>query len=173
MLDIAVAEATPWPAPKSGDWAGLVERAVVAAVGATSHAGLADDPASIEISVRLTDDQEMQALNGTWRGKDKPTNVLSFPSVQPDLLPMLANSDDGEILLGDIVLGLETCAREAQDKGLSLEDHAAHLVVHGTLHLLGYDHGEDAEALAMEDIEREAMARLGLGDPYALDETDG
>jgi probable rRNA maturation factor len=90
--------------------------------------------------------------------------------IQPDLLEALANTDDGEVLLGDIVLAYGVCAREAVEKGVPLEDHAAHLIVHGTLHLLGYDHIDDVEADAMEAIERAAMSALGLHDPYQDDE---
>src|SRR3546814_5090708 len=123
-------------------------------------------------SVRLTDDAEVQALNRDFRGKDKPTNVLSFPQVQDDLLEGLANSDaketlGGEILLGDIVLARETCMREAEEKGVSLDDHATHLIVHGTLHLGGYDHMDDASAAAREGLEGKALASLGIDNPYA------
>ena len=87
--------------------------------------------------------------------------------MQDDLLETLANSDDGEILLGDIVLARETCAREAGEKGISLEDHATHLIVHGTLHLVGYDHMDDTSAAAMEAMEVKALASLGIANPYA------
>ena len=108
----------------------------------------------------------MQALNAAYRGKDKPTNVLSFPMVQRDLLDGLANTDDGEVLLGDIILAHGVCAREAAEKGVTAAIHATHLVVHGTLHLLGYDHEGDGEAEAMEAIERAALGSLGIADPY-------
>src|SRR3546814_6772469 len=91
-----------------------------------------------EISLRLTSDEEVRGLNRDYRGKDAPTNVLSFPMVQPDLIEAISeNSDDGEVLLGDIVLAHGVCTREAAEKNLSTEDHAAPLIVHGTLHLLG------------------------------------
>jgi len=151
-----------WPAD---NWTRHAERAVNAAI-AVSGFDLARSPASIEISVRLTSDDEVHALNRQYRQRDKPTNVLSFPMVQPDLIEALANTDDGEVLLGDIVLAQGVCAAEASDKGVSLADHAAHLIVHGVLHLLGHDHMTDAEAGAMEAIEQAAMASLGLHDPY-------
>jgi probable rRNA maturation factor len=132
----------------------------------TPHAALAAAAPLVEIAVRLTDDAEVQTLNRDFRGKDKPTNVLSFPQVQADLLDGLANSDDGEILLGDIVLARETCAREAEEKGVSLAAHATHLIVHGTLHLVGYDHVDDHGAAAMEALEVKALASLGLANPY-------
>ena len=170
MLDVALALAADWPPPAPDqDWGALAARAVAAALATTPHAALAQGGGAIEISVRLTDDAEMQALNAQWRGKDRPTNVLSFPSFPPEQIAGLISEGDAEILLGDVVLGLETCLREAADKGLALAAHASHLVVHGMLHLLGYDHGDDAVAQAMEDRERAAMAALGFDDPYGLD----
>ena len=156
--------------PDIADWEALAASAVSAAIACTPHAGLAAMGADVEIAVRLTGDEEVQALNRDYRQKDKPTNVLSFPMVQPDLIDGLANSDDGEILLGDIVLARETCAREAEERGVPVSAHAAHLIVHGTLHLLGYDHMRDDEAEAMEALEREIMAGLGLHDPYAIED---
>ena len=157
-----------WP---EHNWDALASSSISAALAASPQAALAETAATIEIAVRLTSDAEVQTLNRQYRGQDKPTNVLSFPMVQPDLIETLANTDDGEVLLGDIVLAHETCTREAAERGVSLEDHAAHLVVHGVLHLLGYDHMTDADAEAMEDIERAAMSALGLHDPYEDDET--
>lgn len=153
--------------PPATDWPALAQRAVAAALAETPHGALADAAPLVEVAVRLTDDGEVQALNRDYRGKDKPTNVLSFPQYAPDDFAMLGNTDDGEILLGDIVLALESCAREAADKGVALADHAAHLMVHGTLHLLGYDHLDDASAAAMEGLETKALAKLGIADPYA------
>ena len=127
--------------------------------------------ATIEISVRLASDDEVRTLNAQYRQKDKPTNVLSFPMVQPDLLETMSqNSDDGEVLLGDIILAHGVCVAEAEERGVSVEDHAMHLMVHGTLHLLGYDHIDDDEAEGMEQIERDALAALGLHDPYPITE---
>lgn len=157
-----------WPAHK---WSALAERAATAALATSPQAALAETAATIEIAVRLTSDEEVQTLNRQYRQQDKPTNVLSFPMVQPDLIEGLANSDDGEILLGDIVLAYGVCAHEAAEKDVSLEDHATHLIVHGVLHLLGHDHMNDVDADAMEAIERAAMASLGLHDPYQDSET--
>ena len=117
--------------------------------------------------LRFSDDGEVQTLNRDYRGKDKPTNVLSFPMVAPDLFDTLADSDDGEILLGDIVLAAETVAREAAEKRISIAHHTTHLIVHGTLHLLGYDHEDEGQAEHMEGLERSALAGLGVADPYA------
>ena len=150
------------------DWQSLATRAVSATIAATPHADLATTAATIEISIRLTSDAEVQILNRQYRQQNKPTNVLSFPMVQPDLIDTVANTDDGEVLLGDIVLAFETCTREAVERGVSTQDHATHLIVHGVLHLLGYDHMTDSEAEAMEAIERDVMASLGLHDPYPI-----
>lgn len=152
--------------PHAADWEALVRKAVAAAVEVSPHGGLAAAPALIEVAVRLTDDAAVHALNAAYRGKDAPTNVLSFPMVAPDLLASLANTDDGEVLLGDIVLALGVCQAEATERGISLADHATHLVAHGMLHLLGYDHMDEAEAEAMEELERAALRSLGLADPY-------
>ncbi|SBV31705.1 putative rRNA maturation factor [uncultured Sphingopyxis sp.] len=165
MLSVETHAATPWP--DAVDWDARAAEAAAAALALTPFAALADAAPLVEIAIRLTDDAEVQTLNRDFRGKDKPTNVLSFPQVQDDLLEGLANSDDGEILLGDIVLARETCAREAEEKGVSLADHATHLIVHGMLHLVGYDHMDDPSAAAMEALEVKALASLGIANPYA------
>jgi probable rRNA maturation factor len=165
MLSVETHEASPWH--DALEWEARAAEAVTAALALTPFAALANVAPLVEVSVRLTDDAEVQTLNRDFRGKDKPTNVLSFPQVQADLLESLSNSDDGEILLGDIVLARETCVREAEEKGLSAADHATHLIVHGTLHLLGYDHMDDASASAMEALETKALASLGIANPYA------
>ena len=144
----------------STDWDALAERAVRAAVAGSNLPRLIDSAIDIEVSVRFTDDDEVRALNAEWRGKDKPTNVLSFPMLEPSLL-------------GDIVLARGVCAREAEEKAIPIADHAAHLVVHGTLHLLGYDHEDgEEEAEAMESVERAALASLGIADPYLTETHD-
>ncbi|RYD53947.1 MAG: rRNA maturation RNase YbeY [Sphingomonadales bacterium] len=168
MLDVAALPETPWP---ERDWEDLAIRAAEAAVRQTPYLEWIDHDATIEIAVRLTSDDEVQTLNRQYRHKDKPTNVLSFPMVQPDLLDTVTqNSDDGEVILGDIVLAYGVCVTEAGERGISVEDHATHLIVHGTLHLLGYDHQGDAEAGAMEAMEQAALAELGLHDPYSIRE---
>ena len=153
------------------DWEALARRAVLAAVSASSHDGLIDSETAVEVSVRFTTDDEVRSLNAGYRGKDKPTNVLSFPMVEPDLLGAVPAG--GEVLLGDVVLAHGVCAAEAADKEVPVATHAAHLVVHGTLHLLGYDHETgEADAEAMERIERDALASLGISDPYAVTEAE-
>ncbi|MBC2778844.1 rRNA maturation RNase YbeY [Parasphingopyxis marina] len=165
MIETAVQIGAQWDTDI--DWAALALAATTQAIRQTPHAGLISDPMTVEISVKFTDDEEVRKLNASYRAKDKPTNVLSFPMVQSDMIDALANSDDGEVLLGDIVLAHGVCAREAEDKGIAVRDHAAHLVVHGALHLLGYDHEKgEAEAEAMEAMERTALAILGIADPY-------
>ncbi len=116
--------------------------------------------APVSISLLFADDAEIRVLNADWRDKDKPTNVLSFPASHPPGMP-------GPELLGDIILAYETCAREADDEGKTLADHTTHLIIHGVLHLLGYDHIEQNEAEEMEALEIEALAALGISDPYA------
>jgi len=168
VLETALSIEDPWPA---GEWEALAHRAVTSAMERTPHGEMLTYPVTVEISIRLTTDDEVQTLNAQYRHKDKPTNVLSFPMVQADLLDTIdQNSDDGEVLLGDIVLAYGVCAAEAEERAISLEQHAIHLIVHGTLHLLGYDHLEDREAEAMEAIEIDALAALGLADPYLIRE---
>jgi probable rRNA maturation factor len=169
VIEVAISPDEGWGG--GTDWAALASRAVDAGVRASPQGDLASSAAAIEVSVRFTDDAEVQGLNTAYRQKDQPTNVLSFPMVQRDLLDALTNSDDGEVLLGDIVLARETCAREAAEKGLTIEAHAAHLIVHGTLHLLGHDHETGPDGDAMEAIERAALATMGIDDPYAGDES--
>jgi probable rRNA maturation factor len=168
VLDVAAIPEAPWP---EGEWEALANRAVEAALRQTPFGEWLGWPTTIEIAVRLTSDEEVQTLNRQYRQKDKPTNVLSFPMVQPDLLETVTqNSDDGEVILGDIVLAHGVCVAEAAERQVSVEDHATHLIVHGTLHLLGYDHMGDAEAEAMEEMERAALDQLGLHDPYPVRE---
>jgi probable rRNA maturation factor len=114
-----------------------------------------------ELAIVLTDDASIRALNKQWRGRDEPTNVLSFPALAP-----FTNSRQPR-LLGDIVIAYETTEREAAEQGKRVADHLAHLTVHGFLHLLGYDHESDAEAETMESLERKILARLDIADPYA------
>ena len=109
-----------------------------------------------EVSVVLMDDKMIQTLNLEYRGKDKPTNVLSFPVV------------NAPGLLGDIVLARETIMKEAQESGKAVGDHVTHLIIHGVLHLLGYDHITEAEAEIMEEIEVKALEKLGIANPYIL-----
>ena len=144
--------------------------AVTAIAAAAARQALADAlrgrPISVGarpvIGIRLTDDDEQRRLNCTHRGKDAPTNVLAF------LLADLADPlpPGSPLLLGDIVLALETVRGEAEAQGKPLADHLRHLVVHGVLHLLGFDHESEAEAAAMEALEVEILGVLGVPDPY-------
>lgn len=159
-MNVDIAIEAPWPIGM--DWAALANRTVAAA------AEVAPELAGprLSASLLLSGDAEVQALNREWCGKDKPTNVLSFPML--DRAELLALAPDGPPeLLGDIALALETCAGEAVAEGVSLEHRAAHLIVHGLLHLAGYDHETSAgEAEAMEALETKALALLGIADPY-------
>ena len=149
-------------------WPSLSDWEAVAVQAADALAHVVEELANprLSASVALTSDAEVSALNREWRGKDKPTNVLSFPMLERDELLALA-PEGPPILLGDIALALETCTREAADKGISLEYHTAHLIVHGMLHLAGYDHETSLEdAREMEQLEIKALALLAIADPY-------
>ena len=156
-LEIDIEE--PWPA---GDWEALASRAAAASAEVAPELG---NP-RLSASLLFTSDAEVHALNRDWRQRDKPTNVLSFPMLSRGEVLALAPDGPPE-LLGDVALAYETCAREASDKGMALENYAAHLVVHGLLHLAGHDHelGED-EAEAMEALETKSLAQMGIADPY-------
>ncbi|GAA0470083.1 hypothetical protein GCM10009096_08740 [Parasphingorhabdus litoris] len=149
------------------NWLKRSEEAAKAAFSVSSFGDLAEQNFALEISIKLSNNDEVQELNAAYSGKDKPTNVLSFPLVQQDLLESLSNSDDGEVLLGDIILAHGICSQEAKEKSIAMEDHASHLTVHGVLHLLGYDHQVEADALIMEAMEVKALENLGIANPYA------
>jgi probable rRNA maturation factor len=135
----------------------IIQRAIEAAVG------IADaDVGEAELAVMLTDDAGIRTLNSNWRGIDKPTNVLSFPALQPS-----GGADDAPRMLGDIAIAYQTTRREADDEHKPFDHHLSHLAVHGFLHLIGFDHENDADAETMEALEREVLAQLGIPDPYA------
>ena len=164
MLDVAIEADSEWDS--STRWDALVRTAAEAAIAESAFPQLTSSERQVELSVRLTGDEEVKALNAQWRGKDRATNVLSFPQLDPEELEA-AGSGGPELMLGDVVLARGVCEREAQEKAIPLEEHAAHLIVHGTLHLLGYDHHDDHSAAEMESREVRALARLGIADPYA------
>ena len=147
MIEIEV-EAEAWTGVLP-DVEAIVERAAQAALGTVEG----------DIVVLLTDDAAVRELNGRFRDKDRPTNVLSFPAPE-NAFPHL----------GDIVLAFGVCATEAEAQGKTLADHLSHLVVHGVLHLLGRDHEDDAEAEEMEAEEREILAQIGVADPYIAEQ---
>ena len=149
-------------------WDELARSAATAAIAESAFPQLADGPRAVEISLRLAGDDEVRLLNAQWRGKDKATNVLSFPMAEGAELADAA-ADGPELMLGDIIMAHGVCGREAEAKAVPIERHAAHLMVHGTLHLLGYDHQDEAQAADMEAREVRALARIGIADPYALE----
>lgn len=156
QLDIDIED---WP---EGAWDALAQRAALAA--GEGEPCLANP--RLIVSLIFTSDDEVHTLNREWRGRDKPTNVLSFPMLERAQLAVLA-ADGPPVMLGDIALAMETCAREAADKGISLEHHAAHLIVHGLLHLAGHDHVDnDTQAEAMEALETAILAKMAIPDPY-------
>lgn len=163
MLEIAIDADEEWDSSRS--WETLVRSAAEAAVAESAFPQLAEASRSVELSVRLASDEEVRGLNAHWRGKDKPTNVLSFPMAEQYELDQ-SDEDGPTIMLGDLILAHGVCEREAAEKGVSVEQHATHLVVHGTLHLLGYDHEAEPDAADMEAREVRALARLGIADPY-------
>jgi len=151
-LDVVIEEGA-WT--EIGEVETLAHRAVEAALQVASDA----PRRPVAITLLLSDDAGVRALNRDWRGQDKPTNVLSFPSPAQPAAP-------GPRHLGDLALAFETLRREAAAEGKTAADHASHLIVHGTLHLLGYDHETAGEAEIMEGLEIKALAKLGISDPY-------
>lgn len=154
MVDIDIAvEAGAWD--DEPRWRGIISEAARNTMSVTGFG-----ETQTELSILLTDDAHIADLNHAWRSKDGPTNVLSFPAM--DIAP-------GQMpgpLLGDVVLAFETVEREARRDGKRLDDHVTHLVVHGILHLLGYDHEVDIEAETMENLEKDILAGMGIADPY-------
>ena len=134
----------------------LIANRAISAIGNIPEISI---PVNAEVSLMFTDDQQMRELNLRWREQDRSTNVLSFA----------ANEGNGPTtpLLGDIVLAHATIAKEAIDQGKVFEDHLAHLIVHGFLHLVGFDHIDDGQAEQMEQLEREICSSIGIADPYA------
>jgi probable rRNA maturation factor len=137
----------------------VIQRAVAVAAEM-----VALDVADAELAIMLTDDAGIRTLNSNWRGIDKATNVLSFPALQPS---GRNGPEDAPRILGDIAIAYETTRREADDEQKPFDHHLSHLAVHGFLHLIGYDHEKDDDALAMEALEAEILAQLGIPDPYA------
>lgn len=189
MIDVELDIGLDWGS--SGFGQSEVEKAVDAAVKVAGLPGLADHPSPIEVNIKLSDNDEVQALNREWRDKDKPTNVLSFPmlddlelealrvpepaiaiqNLQGEAAKWTLNRVQGdalemELLIGDIILAHGICEAEAAEKGIPLAHHATHLVIHGMLHLLGHDHIDDDDAEAMEALEVKALASMGLHNPY-------
>jgi probable rRNA maturation factor len=165
MLEIALDADEEWDSSRFSEQ--LVRRAAEAAIAESAFPQLAEFGRTIELSVRLTGDEQVRTLNAHWRGQDKASNVLSFPMVEEHELHDERFAET-ELLLGDIILARGVCEAEASEKGIPLESHATHLIVHGTLHLLGYDHGDERDAADMEAREARALDRLGIANPYEV-----
>jgi len=151
----------------AGDWLVRPELLLIAEhVAGAVRVAVSDSPSRAEISIMFTNDQRMAALNNRWRAKPQPTNVLSFPA------PRSVARADGAVQLGDIVLGFETVTLEAAQMGLTLPNHITHLLVHGLLHLLGYDHEDNSAAEVMETLETHILAKLGIANPYSSPEVE-
>ena len=157
-------------------WTGLDLPALAARAEGAAMDRLGLDPAAWDVAVLACDDARIAALNADFRGKAAPTNVLSWPSEERGAqvageAPLPPDPADPE--LGDIAIAWDTCAAEAAAAGRSMTDHVTHLLVHGLLHLLGYDHERDADATLMEGLESEILGNLGLDDPYCSAATHG
>ena len=137
----------------------VIQRAIAAAAEEVDA-----DVGDAELAVMLTDDAGIRTLNSNWRGMDKPTNVLSFPALQPE---GARKPGDAPRMLGDIAIAYETTKREADEEGKPFPHHLSHLAIHGFLHLIGYDHENEADAEEMESLETEILEELGIPDPYA------
>ena len=151
-------------------WAALGLDDVAEAAVAATFDRLGLEPSVFEISLLACNDARIATLNADFRGKPQPTNVLSWPSAEraartPGEMP-IAPRPGPDAELGDIAIAYETCAREAEDNDKPLKDHVTHLIVHGTLHLLGFDHENDPDAALMEGLETEILGKMGLADPY-------
>ena len=142
----------------------MIHRAIAAAAEFVHAESGEADSGEAELAVMLTDDAGIRTLNSNWRGIDKPTNVLSFPALQPT---GAGGPDDAPRMLGDIAIAYETTRQEADDEQKPFDHHLSHLAVHGFLHLMGYDHETDDDAEAMEGLEQEILAQLGIPNPYA------
>jgi len=165
MLEVAIDADEEWDSSRS--WETLARNAAEAAIAESAFPQLAMSKRPVEISVLMTGDEKVRELNAEYRQKDRPTNVLSFPMSGAEELRD-TNVTGPELLLGDIILARGVCEAEAAEKGVTVEDHATHLIVHGTLHLLGYDHDGDDEASDMEAREIRALERLGIANPYEV-----
>lgn len=166
MIDVELDIGLEWGS--SGFGKDDVEKAVDAVIKCTALDALTNSPVPVSVSIKLSNNEEVHALNLEWRNKDKATNVLSFPMLDDAEWNALIEGTYivPEIMLGDIILAHDICSLEASEKGTSIPHHATHLVVHGMLHLLGHDHIDDDEAEAMEALEVKALASIGVPNPY-------
>lgn len=161
-MDVECQAESCWP--DGTDWEAVAR---IAARGAHNVASELDN-SRLTVSILFSSDARIHELNREWRQRDKPTNVLSFPMLERTDLVHLDPDEGPPEMLGDIALAYETCAREAEEKGIPLEHHATHLILHGLLHLAGYDHEiSDEDAEKMEALEVKALALLGIDNPYS------
>ncbi len=151
---------------RDNDWLALSQRPIYEAIELSDYSFLQKIDNNVSISILLSDNETIHTLNQQYRSKDKPTDILSFPMVERSELSTLAHHPIHEILLGDIILSHDICHSEAKEKGISLKDHYQHLIVHGILHLLGYNHIDDDDADKMQSIEILALKKMGIKNPY-------
>lgn len=164
MIEIDLIKGQDWA--DEDHWHNLSMQSILSAIKHSDYKYLMELDHNISISISLSDNDEVHALNHHYRQKDKPTNILSFPMLERAELANIANSEIPEIMLGDLILSYQICVQEAQTKKISLSDHFQHLIVHGILHLLGYDHIEEEDAETMQSIEICAMHYMGIDNPY-------
>lgn len=164
MIEIDIIIGADWDG--NIDWYGLSEQSVATAIKYSNYNEIIDIDHIVSISISLSNNDEVHSLNHQYRGKDKPTNILSFPMLHKDELANINQNIIPEILLGDLILSYQICHNEAQEKNIRLTDHFQHLIIHGILHLLGYNHIEDDDAEKMQSIEIYGLNILGIDNPY-------
>lgn len=148
------------------DWKTLTKDAAIESIKNSEYNTLLNTHKNVSIDITLSNNEQIHALNKEYRGKDKPTNILSFPMLSYPELQAIEDYPIPEILLGDLILSYEICIQEASEKNISIENHYQHLIIHGILHLLGYDHIEDKDADIMQALEIKALDDMGIDNPY-------
>jgi len=151
---------------KQVNWHMLCEKSIYSIIENSSYSDITHSSYKFSISITLSSNDHVCTLNKQYRGKDKPTNILSFPMIEPKILENINAINTPESLLGDLVLSHEICKEEAKDKEIAIEAHFQHLIAHGMLHLLGYDHIEDEDAEIMQNIEINALNEINIDNPY-------
>lgn len=164
MIEIDIIIEPIWGS--ANDWHALSKRSINKALEYSNYKGLLKTYKHISISISLSNNQQVHALNNQYRSKDKPTNILSFPMLERDELDTIDIIQTPEIMLGDLILAYNICNDEALAQNITLANHFAHLIIHGILHLLQYNHIEDADADIMQSIEINALRDMGIDNPY-------